>query len=434
MRSFPLLLVLAGGGVAEPPSQLQQALSSNVVISEVYGGGGSTNAAFDSDFIELFNRGSTTVRVDGWTLQVASETSPTWNTVPLSGSIEAGLSYLVRMGAAGPAGAPLPRVDVTGAAPVGISGGKVMLVSAGTVLNGTCPSSSLIVDLVGYGPNATCFERARAAQPSSTMSLQRRDDGCVERDDNANDFVLAGPTPMPLATAKRSCARDAGAPPGDAGFIEPDGGGCQGLSSFPSLVTGGGYDRVTQRVSARLFTQEPARSDGGMQALSLEAAFFSGLPLPAMRSISSADRYSTCELCVTYGRRCTRNTCFEEFFAQAGEVSVSQADQADAGRLVGALTNVRFVRWDFANDRPVAGGQCVELPSVVFDVSWPGPPAPMGGGMAGGEGGGSAGGAAVGAADGGEEAMPKPTRGRGCDSTGGALVLALAALVVGRRR
>ena len=199
-------------------------------------------------------------------------------------------------------------------------------------------------------------------------------------------------------------------------------------------MTGGGYDRVTQRVSARLFTQEPARSDGGMQALSLEAAFFSGLPLPAMRSISSADRYSTCELCVTYGRRCTRNTCFEEFFAQAGEVSVSQADQADAGRLVGALTNVRFVRWDFANDRPVAGGQCVELPSVVFDVSWPGPPAPMGGGMAGGEGGGSAGGAAVGAADGGEEAMPKPTRGRGCDSTGGALVLALAALVVGRRR
>ena len=433
MRSFALLLVLTGCGVTEQPSQLQQALSSNVVISEIYGGGGSTNAAFDSDFVELFNRGNASVTVDGWTLQVATETSATWNVVPLMGSIEAGLSYLVRLGAAGPAGAPLPQSDVSGTAPVGISGGKVMLVSSGTVMNGPCPSSSLIVDLVGYGPNATCFERARAQQPSSTLSLQRRDDGCVERDDNANDFVLAGPTPMPLATPKRYCARDGGSSAGDAG-LDPDA-GCQVLSVFPSVATRGGYDRVNQRSFARLFTQEPALSDGGMQSLSLEAAFFSGLALPAMRSLTSADRYSTCELCVTYGRRCTRNTCFEEYFAQAGEVSVSQADQADAGRLAGAIANVRFVRWDFANDRPVPGGQCVVVPSVAFDVSWTG--LPMGGGTAG-AGGGSAGGstvddAGVQSADGGVVEQP-PTRGCGCDSTAGSFILVLATLSISRRR
>ncbi|MDP1917726.1 MAG: lamin tail domain-containing protein [Myxococcales bacterium] len=424
MRSFALLLVLAGCGVTDQPSQLQQALSSNVVISEVYGGGGSTNATFDSDFVELFNRGSAGVTVDGWTLQLATETSATWNVVPLSGSIEAGESYLVRLGAAGPAGAPLPQVDATGTAPVGISGGKVMLVSAGTVMNGVCPSTALIVDLVGYGPSATCFERARAQQPSSTMSLQRRDDGCVERDDNANDFVLAGPTPMPLSTAKRPCMRDAGAP-GDGGFVEPDG-GCQVLSVFPSVATRGGYDRVTQRSFARLFTQEPALSDGGMQSLSLEAAFFSGLGLPAMRSITSADRYSTCELCVTYGRRCTRGTCFEEFFAQSGEVSVSQADQSDAGRLAGAVTNVRFVRWDFANDRPVPGGQCVVIPSLALDVSWVEPQAPVDGGTAGGD-------AGVVSADGGVVEQG-PTPGCGCSSTAGSFAFALATLLVSRRR
>lgn len=436
MRSTALLLVvLAGcGEQTDQPAQLRQALSSNVVISEIYGGGGSTNAPFDSDFIELFNRGSNTVTIDGWTLQVATDVSPTFTAIPLTGSIEPGRSYLVRMGAAGASGAPLPAVDATSNTPIGIAGGKVLLVSGGTVMNSACPSSALIVDLVGYGPNATCFEAVRAASPSATQSLQRRDDGCVERDNNAGDFVLASPTPTPMATTARTCSRDAGVFFSDGGYVEPDG-GCLVISTFPSVATRGGYDPVKQRTFARLYTQEPTASNGQMERLSLEASFFTGLSLPATRTLGANSE--SCELCVSYGRRCTRSVCFEEYFGESGEATVTQADQAvDGGRLVGSLTNVRLIRWDFSNNQPVPGGQCVVFPSIAIDVWWDGT-VPMGGGRAG------DGGAGGGSADGGDDAgvsadggvqTQLPGKGCGCTTGEGSLVFALAALLMARRR
>lgn len=431
MRSTALLLVvLAGcGEEADQPGRLQQALSSGVVISEIYGGGGSTGAPFDSDFIELFNRGGSTVTLDGWTLQVATETSSTWNAVALSGSIDAGQSYLVRMGATGLTGAPF-AADTTGAAPLGFTAGKVLLASTATVMSGACPSGPLVVDLVGYGPAATCFERARAGSPSATLSLQRREDGCVERDDNANDFLLASPTPTPSTEQPRVCSPDAGAPPPiDAGVVEP--GTCVELFTFPSVATRAGYDRTKDRSFARLYTQEPSRSDGGMQLVSIEAAFFSGLSLPARRTFTTdggVDSQS-CELCATFGRRCTRAACSEEFFMQSGEVFVAQADRADAGRFVGTLTNARFVRWDFANDRAVPGGQCVAIPSLSVDVWWEPVMAVDGGGER------PDGGAALDAGvngDGGVEAQP-PGTGCGCGATDG-VSLVLAALLLSRLR
>jgi hypothetical protein len=45
---------------------------SAVVISQVYGGGGTSNAAIASNFVELLNRGTDAVSVDGWSIQYAS--------------------------------------------------------------------------------------------------------------------------------------------------------------------------------------------------------------------------------------------------------------------------------------------------------------------------------------------------------------------------
>ena len=50
------------------------ALSDGVVISQVYGGGGNNSATFTHDFVELFNRGSTPVSLNGWSVQYASAT------------------------------------------------------------------------------------------------------------------------------------------------------------------------------------------------------------------------------------------------------------------------------------------------------------------------------------------------------------------------
>ena len=47
------------------------ASTSGVVISQVYGANGNTYA---SDYVELFNAGSTAVTLSGWSIQYASAT------------------------------------------------------------------------------------------------------------------------------------------------------------------------------------------------------------------------------------------------------------------------------------------------------------------------------------------------------------------------
>ena len=72
---------------------------SNVVISQVYGGGGNLGATLTNDFIELFNRGTSIVNLNGWSVQYTSATGTgTWMVTPLSGSIAPGGYYLVRRG------------------------------------------------------------------------------------------------------------------------------------------------------------------------------------------------------------------------------------------------------------------------------------------------------------------------------------------------
>jgi len=59
-------------------------------VSQVYGGGGNASAVFLNDFIELFNRTSSPVPVDGWSIQYASATGTglfSANVTALAGTI-----------------------------------------------------------------------------------------------------------------------------------------------------------------------------------------------------------------------------------------------------------------------------------------------------------------------------------------------------------
>ncbi len=68
-----------------------RASESGVVISQVYGGGGNSGATYKNDFIELFNAGSTTVNLAGWSVQYASSTGTSWSSkTNLAGSIAPG--------------------------------------------------------------------------------------------------------------------------------------------------------------------------------------------------------------------------------------------------------------------------------------------------------------------------------------------------------
>ena len=64
---------------------LSASASAQVVISQVYGGGGNTGATYKNDFVELFNRGTVAVNLNGYTIQYASATGALGGTGALLG-------------------------------------------------------------------------------------------------------------------------------------------------------------------------------------------------------------------------------------------------------------------------------------------------------------------------------------------------------------
>src|SRR5207245_9972535 len=69
---------------------------ANLVSSQFYGAGGNAGATYQNDFIEIFNRGTTTVNLSNWSVQYVSATGTgTWSVTNLSGTIQPGQYYLV---------------------------------------------------------------------------------------------------------------------------------------------------------------------------------------------------------------------------------------------------------------------------------------------------------------------------------------------------
>jgi hypothetical protein len=172
------------------------ALAQEVVISQVYGGGGNAGAAYRNDYVQLFNRGATSVALSGWTVQYASATGTTWVTTPLSGSIAAHGYYLIGL-FQGPGGTTdLPTPEAVGTIDLDASSGKVALVAAASSLSGACPTDNTIVDFVGYG-GADC---ARGGSPApmldDTTAVLRLALGCTDADQNDYDFFTFSAFPF----------------------------------------------------------------------------------------------------------------------------------------------------------------------------------------------------------------------------------------------
>ncbi|WP_338876062.1 putative Ig domain-containing protein [Spirosoma sp. SC4-14] len=178
-----------------------------VVISQVYGGGGNSNATYKNDFIELFNRGNTPVVIDGWSVQYASATGSSWsNTTPLSGTIAAGGYFLIKESSGGSNGVDLPTSDLSGSINLSASAGKVALVNVTTALSGTCPTGASIIDFVGFGTTANCYEGSGSTPaPSNTNAVLRAGNGCTDTNDNSSDFSAGTPNPRNSATALSPC-------------------------------------------------------------------------------------------------------------------------------------------------------------------------------------------------------------------------------------
>ncbi len=218
--------VSANAGVADGQGvgTIQNDDASGLVISQVYGGGNNAGAPFRNDFVEIYNRGTTTVdfAVTPHSIQYAAVGSNFGSQTNLtSGSIAPGKYYLVQEGGGTTNGVVLPTPDATGTIAMGNTAGKVALVAGTAALPAAAcpgddlatpfnPNNSTIVDFVGYGNSPTttghCYEGAApAAAPSNTTADFRKAGGCVDTNENGADFFTASPNPRNSSSPAGNC-------------------------------------------------------------------------------------------------------------------------------------------------------------------------------------------------------------------------------------
>lgn len=207
--------------VQQPPPPVD-----HLVISQLYGGGGNSGATFTNDYIELYNPTGISFNLAGWSLQYASAAGTSWtNKQPLGGTIAPGEYFLVSLASGGVNGSALPvAANISGDINMSATTGKVALVSNAVSLSGSCPNGADpdIVDFVGYGGSASCFEGgARAPAPSNTSSLFRKLNGAQDTNQNGDDFQTGAPNPRRTAPIVELGPWVAGTEPISDGFNVP---------------------------------------------------------------------------------------------------------------------------------------------------------------------------------------------------------------------
>lgn len=214
----------AGIGDNQGIGTIQNDDIANLVISQVYPGGGLSNATYANDYIELFNRGTTTVdfSVTPFSAQFLSTSGPTWAKTDLTtGTMAPGHYFLIKETSGGANGAALPTSDATGTINLtSTSDGKVALVSNTTLLSGNCPGDdgtqpfnpANVADFVGYGGTAStanhCYEGSGPSSftlSNNTIADFRRAGGCTDTNDNAADFFISTPFPR-NSSSTNNCA------------------------------------------------------------------------------------------------------------------------------------------------------------------------------------------------------------------------------------
>jgi len=221
-----LAVVLATTTVAFSPATPHASASldgTGLVISQVYGGGGNVGATLTHDFIEIFNPTANPISLNGKSVQYASSTGTgsfgsTSNVISElpNVSLGAGQYYLIQESQGVNPGTALPTPDLVDATPISMAAGagKVALVNSATSLGcngGSAPCDTaqlaLIIDLIGYGSATNFSEGTPTNVLDATTSAQRNGGGCIDTNNNLNDFTIAGPAPRNTATVAHSCER-----------------------------------------------------------------------------------------------------------------------------------------------------------------------------------------------------------------------------------
>ena len=226
------------------------------------------------DYVELFNRGASTVPLDGWTLQYASGARTiVAGRRPSAARSRPGGHYLVQLASGGANGAALPAPDATGTSNLAVTGGKVAVVDDATALScGSSAGAARPLRRRRTSSATAARPTSRAVAPrrrwSATTAIARAGGGCTDTDDNAADFTAAAPNPHNSSAAASACS--ATPPPGGTGgspAVDVDVQPLLSISldhptlSFPAAVAGDdseraprtrhGHEQRSERVHAR---------------------------------------------------------------------------------------------------------------------------------------------------------------------------------------
>ena len=144
-------------------------------------------------------------------------------------------------------GAALPTPDYAATPTISMSAknGRVALVSDTTTLSG-CPTTSNIIDLVGYGTATVCSETA----PTDTLSILRaafrNNNGCDDTNNNLADFSIASPNPRNSASPIYLCGTVVTTPTLTAGSLTGFGSVCINTTVGPNSFDVSGTDLTAE--------------------------------------------------------------------------------------------------------------------------------------------------------------------------------------------
>lgn len=208
------------------------AVSPHLVISQVQTGGGTAN----DEFVEIFNRGADPIDLNGYRVVYRSAGGSndvqnplaSWNTSTI---IPPGGYYLIASTVYDGAVTPNRTYDPTAlAVSMGGAGG-------GLAIRFGDNNTGAIIDSIGWGTATNIFvEGTTTAAPAVNNSQARKNSGCQDTDNNANDLESVTPSaPRNASTAPFACS----------------GGGTTlfaAINANPSTVSPGGSTLITVTV------------------------------------------------------------------------------------------------------------------------------------------------------------------------------------------
>lgn len=218
------ILALLFGMVGFQPVKPVQA-ANNLRISQVSGEGGAPDSVYKDRFIELFNAGDAAASLGGLSLQYAENKSTnlgnygTFHVVALpdEATIKPGGYYLIKVTSFDIEKPSIPEADydLTQLQPFRIidnAYGKLALVQGTDPLGcssteNPCNEEQLarIIDRVAYG-GLNFYEGDNPGPLAGVgLSIQRKDAGCQDTDQNGEDLIIEPPIPRNSASPSHSC-------------------------------------------------------------------------------------------------------------------------------------------------------------------------------------------------------------------------------------